>query len=83
VRYAFALILLLLLAALAGCVRGIGGCDAASANGFSTTCSGPAGYVWNGSSCIYTRACNCTGDDCGSMYQSQDTCEAAHTHCVY
>jgi hypothetical protein len=66
----------------AGCHR-IGQCEAADASGFSTTCSGPAGYVWTGTSCIWSRSCGCTGGDCGSMYQSQEICESAHSHCGY
>ena len=78
---ALARVMLVALVALAaGCGR-FGQCAAQDANGFSTSCSGPAGYVWTGSSCIFTRACNCTGDDCGSLYNSQEICESTHAHC--
>lgn len=80
VRVLSAAVLALTLLVVAACGR-FGQCEAQDANGFSTTCSGPAGYVWNGHGCIWTRACNCTGDDCGSMYQSQDICETTHAHC--
>lgn len=79
----FALVVFAALVLLSeGCNR-VGSCAAQDVNGFSTSCSGPAGYMWTGTSCIYTRSCNCTGDDCATMYQSQDTCEAAHAHCGY
>ncbi len=51
-------------------------------NGLQTGCSGPSGFVWDGSACIFTQACNCTGDDCQGLYQDREHCEAAHTHCV-
>jgi hypothetical protein len=78
---AMILLTLVLCALSAGCPR-VGSCEAQDTHGFSTSCSGPAGYVWTGSSCIYTRSCNCTGDDCGTMYQSQEICESTHTHCA-
>lgn len=52
-------------------------------NGLKTGChSGPSGYMWNGTSCVYTQACNCTGADCEGLYEKKDVCEAAHTHCL-
>jgi hypothetical protein len=66
--------------ALAGCPN-IGSCKPANVNGVSGTCSGSSGWVWNGSSCIHTQKCVCTGDDCQSFYDDRETCEAAHAHC--
>lgn len=66
--------------AWSGCER-IGSCKAADAHGFRTGCSGPQGWVWNGSSCIQTQKCACTGEDCQSFYDDRETCETAHAHC--
>lgn len=77
--------LFLSLASLLACL--VTGCFNASCkpmdvHGLSTNCSGGArGYVWTGTSCIYTVACNCTGDDCQRLYSTQDACETAHIHC--
>lgn len=65
----------------AGCHR-IGSCEAMDVNGLKTNCSGPEGWAWNGSSCIFTQACNCTGADCQGLYNDRETCETAHTHCA-
>jgi len=57
-------------------------CKAQDVHGLSTTCGGGArGYMWTGTGCIYTVACNCTGDDCQRLYATQDSCETAHIHC--
>ena len=77
----FSILALVAVAATIGCPRA-GSCTPTEANGFSTSCAGPAGYMWTGSSCIWTRACNCTGEDCESLYQNQDSCEAAHAGCL-
>lgn len=60
-----------------------GSCEAADVNGISKTCASGAGWIWNGSSCIYSQKCVCTGDDCNSMYEKQDICETAHSHCSH
>ena len=70
-----------LVVATIGCHR-IGSCEAMNVNGLQTGCSGPSGFVWDGSACIFTQACNCTGDDCQGLYQEREHCETAHTHCV-
>ena len=44
--------------------------------------SGPRGFMWTGTTCIYTMSCNCTGPDCQSLYSTQDACETAHIHCT-
>ena len=80
-KVASAVALLALGAAAAGCVS-ITDCRAADVNGYSTACSGPQGWVWSGTACIYTRACNCTGDDCRSMFTNQELCESAHATCT-
>lgn len=64
-----------------GCPR-IGTCQPQEVNGLKTGCSGPSGYMWAGTSCVYTQACNCTGADCNGLYEKKDVCEAAHAHCL-
>jgi hypothetical protein len=57
-------------------------CKPQELRGFSGTCSsGPRGFIWTGTSCIYTVACNCTGPDCQHLYSTQSACETAHVHC--
>ena len=58
-------------------------CKAQEVNGVNMNCSGGAtGYMWTGTSCIYTHACNCTGADCQRLYPTQDACDNAHLHCT-
>jgi hypothetical protein len=68
---------------LATACHRMGSCEPADVNGISRTCSGSAGWVWTGTSCIFSQKCVCTGDDCNSMYANRDVCEAAHTHCSH
>ncbi|MBI2395553.1 MAG: hypothetical protein HYV09_38665 [Deltaproteobacteria bacterium] len=75
-------VLLLFVALSASACHRIGSCEAMDANGLKTGCSGPEGWVWDGSSCIFTQACNCTGADCQGLYHDREHCETAHTHCV-
>jgi len=57
-------------------------CKPMQVNGVNMTCSGGAtGYMWTGTTCIYTHACNCTGADCQRLYPSQDSCDNAHLQC--
>lgn len=66
--------------ALVGCAAS---CAAQDVHGLNTNCSGGArGYMWTGTSCIYTVACNCTGSDCQRLYATQESCETAHIHCT-
>lgn len=59
-------------------------CKSMDVNGISRQCNGgTTGYMWTGTSCIFTRACNCTGKDCNRLYSSQEGCETAHAHCAY
>jgi hypothetical protein len=83
IRLASAVALLAVAAAfsLSGCFS-VTDCRAADVNGYSTTCSGPQGWAWTGTACVFTRACNCTGDDCRSMFTSQELCESAHATCT-
>ena len=81
-RFVCALALLSAVLASVGCLGGIGDCRGMDVHGYSTTCSGPQGWVWTGTGCIFTRACNCTGDDCRSMFTSQELCESAHATCT-
>ena len=80
-RLALALAALLpVLAGVVGCLNV--SCKPMDVNGTNMRCSGGAqGWMWTGTSCIYTTACNCTGDDCQSLYATQDGCETAHVHC--
>jgi hypothetical protein len=73
--------LLVLTLAAIGCHR-IGSCEAQNVSGVEANCSGPEGWMWNGSACVFTHACNCTGDDCQGLYHDREHCETAHTHCV-
>jgi hypothetical protein len=81
VRLAFLLVSLFALAVvLTGCF-GVS-CKAQEVHGTNMTCGGGArGYMWTGTSCIYTVACNCTGSDCQRLYSTQDACETAHIGC--
>lgn len=57
-------------------------CEPMDVHGLNAQCGGGAtGYMWTGTSCIFTRACNCTGSDCQRLYSTQDACETAHIHC--
>jgi hypothetical protein len=57
-------------------------CKAQEVHGTNMTCNGgDRGYMWTGTGCIYTVACNCTGPDCQRLYATQDACETAHIHC--
>jgi hypothetical protein len=79
-RLASAVAILLSLVWVSGCIRTMS-CDAADTNGFRSGCSGPSGYVWNGTACVWTQSCVCTGDDCQGMFRTRDACESAHIHC--
>ncbi len=57
-------------------------CKPMEVHGTNMQCnSGARGYMWTGTGCIYTVACNCTGSDCQRLYATQDACETAHIHC--
>jgi hypothetical protein len=79
-------VVVVLLAALgvvlsaSGCLRT--SCKQQDVHGINMHCGGGArGFMWTGTSCIYTVACNCTGSDCQGLYSTQDACETAHFHC--
>ncbi len=76
------LVLITVVAGLASACHRVGNCEPFDATGLKTGCSGPAGYIWNGSACVYGQACNCTGQDCQGLYQDREHCETAHTHCI-
>ena len=82
-RWSRWLALLVIAAAALAVVEGChASCEPMDVHGLNAQCSGGAtGYLWPGSSCIFTRACNCTGSDCQRLYSSQDACETAHIHC--
>jgi hypothetical protein len=72
--------------AAAAAMAVVTGCNASckpmDVNGISGNCNGGAtGYMWTGTSCIYTRSCNCSGADCQRLYPSQSSCDNAHLHC--
>jgi hypothetical protein len=72
--------LLMVLLGAVGCLNL--SCKAQDVHGTNMNCGGGArGYMWTGTSCIYTVACNCTGDDCQQLYSTQEGCETAHVHC--
>lgn len=79
--------LVVLLAALLSVSAVLVGCLGASCKpqeirGVQMNCNGGArGYMWTGTSCIYTSLCNCTGPDCQRLYATQESCETAHIHC--
>lgn len=81
VRTAFLVLVALVVAASAiGCFNA--SCKAQEVRGANMRCGGGArGFLWTGTGCIYTAACNCTGRDCQSLYATQDSCETAHIHC--
>ena len=57
-------------------------CKPMEVRGVNMQCNqGARGYMWTGTGCIYTVACNCTGVDCQRLYATQDGCETAHVHC--
>lgn len=81
-RFAFfasVLAVIALVALTPGCTAS---CKPMEAYGTNMQCNGGAqGYMWTGTSCIYTAVCNCTGRDCQRLYSTQDACETAHFHC--
>ena len=65
---------------LVGCLGA--NCNPQDVRGIQGNCGGGArGYMWTGTGCIYTVACNCTGQDCQRLYATQDGCETAHIAC--
>ena len=81
VRFAFLIIasILAVLAVLPGCNAS---CKPQEVHGVQMLCAGESkGYIWTGTSCIFTSVCNCTGPDCQRLYSTQDGCETAHIHC--
>lgn len=39
------------------------------------------GWKWDGVECVGISGCSCQGADCGSLFQSLETCQAAHVDC--
>jgi hypothetical protein len=77
--FALSLVAVVVLIPAAGCNAS---CKPMEANGNPMQCAGGArGYIWTGTSCIYTALCNCTGPDCQRLYSTQDGCETAHLGC--
>ncbi len=79
-------IIALLIGLLAVAVATVGcfgaSCKPQEIHGVHMNCGGGAkGFMWTGTSCIFTMACACTGPDCQRLYSTQDACEAAHYHC--
>ena len=40
------------------------------------------GYAWTGSACEAVTGCECTGDDCDSLSETEEDCLDAHATCV-
>lgn len=60
---------------------GGGSCEAQDAMG-DGPCPAIIGARWNGSACELMGGCDCVGADCGSTYDTQAECEAAHAGCA-
>ena len=45
-------------------------------------CDAFFGYAWSGSSCVSISGCECVGDDCDAIYESEEACLAAHDACA-
>lgn len=74
------MVALALATVLVGCIGA--NCNPQEVRGIQGNCAGGArGYMWTGTGCIYTVACNCTGQDCQRLYATQDGCETAHIAC--
>ena len=57
-----------------------GACEPMMAGGVGG-CEAELGYLWDGTACRLTSGCSCEGRDCASLYDTQETCIAAHTTC--
>lgn len=55
-------------------------CEPMDANGVGG-CEAELGYVWHGNGCRSISGCDCVGRDCASLYETVETCIAAHTRC--
>ena len=58
-----------------------GSCEAMDVEGVGL-CRMLLGFYWDGESCRSLGGCDCAGDDCGELYDSVESCEAAHVECV-
>lgn len=56
------------------------GCEAMDAVG-DGACYCALGFAWNGSGCDMVAGCECAGEDCDSLTESEEACLAAHESC--
>ena len=56
-------------------------CEAMDVEGVGL-CRMLLGFYWDGESCQSLGGCDCAGDDCGELYDSIRSCEAAHVDCI-
>ena len=45
-------------------------------------CEAFFGYTWDGEACVGVSGCECSGDDCGSLFDEPAACEAAYAECT-
>ncbi|MEC8894692.1 MAG: dockerin type I repeat-containing protein [Planctomycetota bacterium] len=55
-------------------------CEAMDVNS-EGICAAILGYYWDGRGCRTLAGCDCSGGDCEDLYDSIDSCEAAHIDC--
>ncbi len=54
-----------------------------AAEGPDTCDGGGTGYRWTGEDCVYQGdLCNCIGEDCGNLFDTQEECLAAYADCL-
>ena len=54
-----------------------------AAEGPDTCDGGGTGYRWTGEECVYQGdLCNCIGEDCGNLFDSEEECLAAYADCL-
>ncbi|MBW1809525.1 MAG: dockerin type I repeat-containing protein [Deltaproteobacteria bacterium] len=59
-----------------------GDCSAMEAELAGGMCDTGWGYKWDGSECVYLGGrCECLGEDCHNLFQSQQDCRQAYGHC--
>lgn len=58
-------------------------CDSMDAVLDNSQCDTFWGYTWDGTQCHYLGgACNCDGEDCGNLYQTEQACQDAYGECT-
>lgn len=56
------------------------GCEAMDARG-DGACFCALGFAWDGAGCEMVSGCECSGEDCDSLAESEEACLAAHEAC--